>query len=131
MSLLRSLANLKREISEKKWVEARHWAGGRTCKMKYCMLEGQRPDDTLAGSTKWPAPRFHQVKTGHCLTGQLSWLKNLPPAMQVVLVPALDSGALLRGASGVEVPTEDLVGGGAEGDWERGGLVEDTGPPGG
>jgi len=28
MPLLRSLANLKREISEKKWVEARRWAGG-------------------------------------------------------------------------------------------------------
>jgi len=28
--LPRSLANLKREISEKKWVEARQWAGGRS-----------------------------------------------------------------------------------------------------
>ena len=34
MPLPRSLANLKREISEKKWVEARQWAGGRTSKAK-------------------------------------------------------------------------------------------------
>jgi len=33
--LPRSLASLKREISEKKWVEARQWAGGRTSKTKY------------------------------------------------------------------------------------------------
>jgi len=32
MHLPRSLANLKREISEKKWVEACQWAGGRTSK---------------------------------------------------------------------------------------------------
>jgi len=30
--LPRSLANLKREITEKKWAEARQWAGGRTSK---------------------------------------------------------------------------------------------------
>ena len=30
----RSLANLKNEISEKKWTEARQWAGGRTSKKK-------------------------------------------------------------------------------------------------
>jgi len=29
-----SLANLKREMSEKKWAEARQWAGGRTSKKK-------------------------------------------------------------------------------------------------
>ena len=28
MPIPRSLVNLKREISEKKWVEARQWAGG-------------------------------------------------------------------------------------------------------
>jgi len=31
----RSLSNLKCEISEKKWAEARQWAGGRTSKAKY------------------------------------------------------------------------------------------------
>ena len=34
MPLPRSLANLKREISEKKWAEVRQWAGGRTSKTK-------------------------------------------------------------------------------------------------
>jgi len=37
MPLSRSLANLKREISEKKWAEARQWAGGRTSKTEYRM----------------------------------------------------------------------------------------------
>jgi len=50
--------------------EARQWAGGRASKTKYKMLKGQRPDGTVAGSTKRLASRFYQVKTGHCLTKQ-------------------------------------------------------------
>jgi len=34
MPLPRSLANIKREVAEKKWAEARKWAGGRTSKKK-------------------------------------------------------------------------------------------------
>jgi len=79
MPLPRSLANLKREISEKKWVEARQWAGGRTSKKKHRPPTSQRPDGTVAGSTKRLASRFYQLKTGHCLTGQyLNWTKNRP-----------------------------------------------------
>jgi len=75
----RSLANLKREISEKKWVEARQWAGGRTSKTKYRMPKNQKPDSTVAGSSKRLASRFYQIKTGHCLTGQyLNWTKSRP-----------------------------------------------------
>jgi len=59
MPLPRSLANLKREISEKKWVEARQWAGGRTSKKKHKMPKGQWPDGTVAGSTKRLASRFY------------------------------------------------------------------------
>jgi len=70
MRLPRSLANLKREISEEKWVEARQWAGRRTSKKKYRMPKSQRPDSTVAGSTRRLALRFYQIKTGHCLTGQ-------------------------------------------------------------
>jgi len=50
--LPRSLANLKREISDKKWAEARRWAGGRTSKTKFHMPESQKPDGAVAGSTK-------------------------------------------------------------------------------
>jgi len=76
---MRSLANLKREISEKKWVEARQWAGSRTSKKKYRLPKSQRPDGTVAGSTRRLASRFYQLKTGHCLTGQcLNWTKNRP-----------------------------------------------------
>jgi len=46
MPLPRSLAHLKQEISEKKW------AGGRTSRKKYKMPMSQRPDGTVAGSTK-------------------------------------------------------------------------------
>ena len=77
--LPRSLANLKREVSEKKWAEARQWAGGRTSKAKYRLPKSQRPDGAVAASTKRLASRFYQLKTGHCLTGQyLSWTKKRP-----------------------------------------------------
>ena len=79
--LPRSLANLKREISEKKWAEARQWAGGRTSKTKYRMPKTQRPDGAVAGSTKRLASRFYQLKTGHARTGQyLHWAKVRPTA---------------------------------------------------
>jgi len=77
MPFPRFLANLKREISEKKWAEARQWAGGRTSKAKYRMPKSQKPDGVVAGSSKRLASRFYQLKTGHCLTGQyLNWTKN-------------------------------------------------------
>jgi len=77
--LPRSLGNLKREISEKKWAEARQWAGGRTSKRKYRVPKSQRPHGEVAGSTKRLASRFYQLKTGHCLSGQyLHWTKNRP-----------------------------------------------------
>jgi len=63
--LPRSLASLKREISEKKWVVARQWAGGRTSKIKYCMPKSQKPDSVVANSTKRLASRYYQPKTGH------------------------------------------------------------------
>jgi len=77
--LPRSLANIRREISEKKWMEAGQWAGGRTSKKKYKMPKSQKPDGTVAGSTKRLTSRFYQLKTGHCLTGEyLHWTKSRP-----------------------------------------------------
>jgi hypothetical protein len=77
--LPRSLAHLKREISEKKWAEARQWAGGRISSHKYKMPRQQRPDQTIAGSTKRLASRFYQLKTGHYLSGRyLNWTKKRP-----------------------------------------------------
>lgn len=52
MPLPRSLANLKGEISEKKWAEAQLWAGGRTSGTKYKMPKNHRPDGMVAGGTK-------------------------------------------------------------------------------
>jgi len=75
------LANIKREITKKKWEEAHRWAGGRTSRKKYRMLASQRPDATVAGSTKRLASRCYQLKTGHARTGQyLHWAKVRPTA---------------------------------------------------
>jgi ribonuclease HI len=77
--LPRSLAHLKRGISEKKWSEARQWAGSRINKLKYKMPAGQKPDGMVAGSSKRHASRFYQLKTGHALTGEhLHWSKSRP-----------------------------------------------------
>ena len=70
MPLPSSLTNIKWEISKKKWMEARSWAGGRTSKTKYKMPKSQRPDDTVAGSNNRFASRYYQLKTGHGRTGQ-------------------------------------------------------------
>ena len=79
--LLRSLANLKWEISEKKWTEARSWAGGRIFKAKYRMPTSQKPDGAVADSSKRFASRFYQLKTGHARTGQyLHYTKVRPDA---------------------------------------------------
>jgi ribonuclease HI len=78
-SLPRSLAHLKRGISEKKWSESRQWAGSRINKTKYRMPAKQKPDGVVAGSAKRHASRFYQLKTGHALTGQhLHRTKNRP-----------------------------------------------------
>jgi len=58
MPLPRSLANLKREVSEKKRAKACQGAGGQTSKTKYRMPKSQRPDGTAASSTKRLASRL-------------------------------------------------------------------------
>jgi hypothetical protein len=55
----RSIAHLKREISEKKWAEARRRAGGRVTGKKYKLPSKQRPDGTVASSTKKLASRYY------------------------------------------------------------------------
>jgi hypothetical protein len=41
----------------------------------------QKPDRTVAGSSKRHASRFYQLKPGHCLIGQyLNWTKSRPSA---------------------------------------------------
>ena len=49
MPLPRSLANIEREISEKKWAEARQWAGGRTSKRSTACQRARSP------MARWPA----------------------------------------------------------------------------
>jgi hypothetical protein len=77
MPLPRSLAHLKREISARKWTEARSWAADRITGRKYRLPCKQRLDGVAVGSGKRIASRFYQLKTGHALTGQyLQWTKN-------------------------------------------------------
>jgi ribonuclease HI len=83
--LPRSLAHLKQEISEKKWLEAKMWADSRVTgkKYQYCR-QGKvcyKPDAAPAKTSKRLAARFYQLKMGHWLTGQyLKWTKNRPSA---------------------------------------------------
>jgi len=80
--LPRSLANFKRDFSEKKWTEARDWVSrklAKTSNRKYRPSEKQKPDVIVAGTNKRLASRFYQLKTGHCLTGQyIQWTSRRP-----------------------------------------------------
>jgi len=77
----RSLANLRREIAEKKWSEARSWAERRVRGKKYKLSRDQRPNRVVEQAPKRLAGRFHQLRTGHCRTGQyLEWTKNADSA---------------------------------------------------
>jgi hypothetical protein len=82
--LPRSLANVKRESSEKKWQDAKRWTRkmlGRTGNRKYRPSDRQKPDPAVAKANKRLASRFYQFKTGHCLTGQyLAWTTRRPDA---------------------------------------------------
>jgi len=81
MPLPRSLAHLKRKSSEKKWAEARQWAEAKISAAKYKPSNRQRPDMTVASSSKMGASRYYQLKTGHALIGQyLKWIKSRPTA---------------------------------------------------
>ena len=77
MPLPRSLANIKREISEKKWAETRQWAGGRTSKKKYKMPRSQRPDGTVAGGASAPRKRENAcsrcAESGECHRRFYGW----------------------------------------------------------
>ena len=71
------LANIRREIAERKWEEARTWSEKRIRKKKYKLPEKLRQNAAVARGPKRLAERFHQLRTGHCRTGQyLKWTKN-------------------------------------------------------
>jgi hypothetical protein len=81
MPLPGSLANIKREISQKKWAEVQSWAEGRITSKKYRLPREQRPNRVVERCPKRLASRFYQLKTGHCLTGQyLKWSKSCSTA---------------------------------------------------
>jgi len=62
--------------SEKKWEEAWTWSRNRDKGKKYQMPKTMH-QNMVARGPKRLAGRFHQLKTGHCRTGQyLKWTKN-------------------------------------------------------
>jgi len=83
-SLPKSLANFKRDFSERKCTEVRDWISRKLAKTgnrKYRPSGKQKPDPIVAGASKRLACRFYQLKTGHCLTGQyLQWKTSRPDA---------------------------------------------------
>jgi len=131
-ALPRSLAHLKREISERKWTEAHQWARSRSNKEKYKMPAKQKPDGTVAGSSKRLASRFYQLKTGHCLTGQYLHRTKSRPTPQCWWCTSVTQtrdhlfkeGADWRAA-------EDALGGGQEGNREEKEPLEGPRPAGG
>jgi len=77
MPLPRSLANLRREISEKKWEEAWMWSNKRIRERKYQMPKTMHQNKLVVQGPKRLAGRYHQLKTGHCRAGgYLKWTKN-------------------------------------------------------
>jgi len=74
-------SDMRSMISERKWEEARKWSKGRANGGKYGMRRTQRPNGAVARGSKRLAGRFHQLRTGHCRTGQyLKWTKNADTA---------------------------------------------------
>jgi len=67
MSLPRSLAHVKREISEKKWLEARRWVGGR---VSIRLSSGQ--------SRQWPVNSATRVASRFYVQAEDGSLPNRP-----------------------------------------------------
>jgi len=62
---------------QKKWDEAWNCAKKGINRKKYRMPKTQRPSGGVARESKRLAERFHQLRMGHCRTGQhLTWTKN-------------------------------------------------------
>jgi hypothetical protein len=80
MPLPRSLAHLKREISEKKWVEARSWAGRRVSSKKYRLPREQRPDKVVVGQLQEACLKVLPAEARALPHEYLGWMGNQPTA---------------------------------------------------
>jgi len=111
MPLPRSLAHFKREITEKKWVEAHQWAGGRTSKKKYTLQKSLT-------AWLWVVPRGclkvlpdKDRALPHRAEPSLDGKSTHPPLL-VVPVSDADPEPPLQGVPRVEAAAEDPGGGG-------------------
>jgi len=131
MPLLRSLAHVKREISKKKWAEARQWAGGRDSRKMYKMLTMQKPDGTVACSSSLQEERL-EVLPAEARSPPHRAVLTLDEESAhwsvLVSLPDTDTGPPLQGVPRVEAPEEYLVGGRTGGGREGEESVQDPGP---
>ena len=68
MPLPKSIANIRREVAERKWAVAQDWSEKRIKRETYKMPERLRQNAAVARGPKWLTGRFHQLRTGHCRT---------------------------------------------------------------
>jgi len=95
------------------------------------MPKRQRPYGVVAMGTARLDSRFYQVKPGLCHTGQyLHWTKNRPTTQCWWCRYQIRTREHLFEPCPGRKPSENLVGRGAEGDWEAEVPVEDPEPPG-
>jgi len=109
-ALSRSLAHLKkREISEKKWAEAKRWAAGQVTGRKYTSCRpSKRPDKTVADSSKRLASRFHlPAEDGSQPNQSAPEVGGEPAHSQTLVVPVQDPDQVLPAP---EMPAENLAG---------------------
>jgi hypothetical protein len=103
MPLPRSLANIKREISEKKWITAK----------KYRMPGEQRSNGVVDRCSKRLAGRFHQLKNGALSYRAILEVDEEPGHSEVRVVPVqgTNAGASVQELSALEAAAENPVGG--------------------
>jgi len=127
--LPRSLANLKQEISVKKWAEVRQWVGGRTPRKKYKMPASQKPGRTVAGIIKRLASRFYQIKSGTADLGSASTGRRAgPPRSAHGVITGLRLGSTSSKSARSGRPMRKSCGRRC-GDREMEEPIKDPGPP--
>jgi len=117
------ITGIKREVTEKKWEEARAWCSGRVNKKKYGM-PSSRPNRMLDRS------RFHQIRTGALPYGPILAVDEEcgQSEMRVVPIQDTDPRAPAQALQAMETAAEDPVGGGTKGDRKRERPLHDPGP---
>jgi len=92
----------------------------KTSNRKYRPSENQKPDPTVTRANKRLASRFYQLKTGHCLTGPIPPLGQMPCAGGASIRSRLAS-TNVQELPAMEKPAEKPLGNRPGGDQEASG----------